>query len=303
MFITTWQRLSGSITNIEPANSAQDAKCLIDDFYEIQNQEYNLISNTAVSFKFFSSDGLQVGTQMYNSSTNAPISSAGVYLFANGTGELNIQNGEAGIDPTNTATVPSTFFMMVLNSSGIITNYVQYSQLAACENTCTYYPEQGGYFFSEGYVNNVSNATINLSEAANYTSAFCDAYVAMVNWEADSRPICDGSNNGNCKTRDQIRTEVFWEDNICDPQASPFSPRVGAKLYEKINQDYFPIINRRFVTQIGQAIGGIPYSTAFWQTLGAGIVPSFYLMETNEIGVLVTKELFPDTNWDYTACQ
>ena len=319
VFITTWRRGGfGDITNIEPESSAQDAKCLIDDFYEIQNQEYNLVSNgygnSPVSFKFFGDgvdflDGTGVlGTQMYDTSTNAPITSGGAYLFASGAAELNPQTGETGLDPTNPDTAPASFFMMVLNSSGIVVEYVQYNELAVCSDPCTYWPsaEAGtsdGYRVEEGYVNNVSNAIVNLSDADDYTTAFCEAYVAMLNWEADPRPACGSSINNSCKSREKLSTRIFWLDSGCNPGASPFDFEVGDTLFERglYNpevSDYFynPLVNRRFMTDT------LPYSSEFWRTLGSGYATPRVLIETNSLGVCTRKELFEDTNWDYTAC-
>jgi len=308
-FIKTWTSVGPAETiNIEPESSAQNAKCLIDGFYEGQDQNYNLMSNTSVSFKYFLEDDLQVGTQMYNSSTNAPIASAGVYLFANGQSVLTAQFGHSGLDPTNSETVPTTYFMMVLNSSGIIINYVQYSQLAACEDPCTYWPtsESGssdGYRVEEGYINNVTNASINFSEYGNYTSAFCQAYNAMLAWEADSRPVCTTTINNSCKSRQKLVSRIYWLDNGCNPGASPFDFNVGDKLFERglFNpevSDYFyhPVVNRRFMTDT------LPYSSEFWRTLGSGYSTPRVLIETNSLGVCTRKELFSDTNWDYTAC-
>ena len=305
VFITTWTSVGPAETiNIEPESSAPGAKCLIDDFYDGQGQNYNLMSNTSVSFKFFSSDGLQVGTQMYNSSTNAPITSAGVYLFANGQSTLTAQNGHAGLDPTNSTTVPVTYFMMVLDNSGIVTTYIQYIQLADCDNPCTYYPQPANMFFTESYINNVSGATINLSQYANTEEAFCEAYGAMLTWEADSRPTCSSGATNGCKTREYSLTRVFWEAPPCGVGSiSPFVPAVGARLYTQINQEYILLTSKRFMAQLTVVNGGaLPYSSNFWQTLGAGSGQPHSVIETNSSGVITKIELLSETGWDYTAC-
>ena len=305
-FITTWTSVGPAETiNIEPESSAQDAKCLIDDFYNGQGQNYNLMSNTSVSFKFFSSEGLQVGTQMYDTSTNAPITSAGVYLFANGQSTLTAQNGHSGLDPSNSTPVPATYFMMVLNNSGVIVNYIQYTQLTDCSDPCTYYPSASGMFFTESYINNVSGATINLSQYTNTGEAFCEAYNAMLTWEADSRPVCSSGTNNGCKTRDYGRVEVFWEAPPCGSGTiSPFVPAVGAKLYTKINQDYILLTNKRFMAQLTLATGGVGmlYTSDFWTTLDSGQGQPRSVIETNASGVITKIELFADAGWVYTDC-
>jgi hypothetical protein len=319
VFITTWRRTQyGAITNIEPESSAQDAKCLIDDFYEIQNQEYNLISNgygnSPVSFKFFG-DGVDfldgtgvVGTQMYDTSTNAPITSGGAYLFASGAPELNPQMGETGLDPTNSDSAPASFFMMVLDSSGIVVEYVQYNQLAVCSDPCLMWPiDTGiggdGYRMEEGYTS--EGYSINLSEYANYTTAFCQAYTTMLNWEANPNPPCTYPPIPNCKQRGTMSTRVFWYQNTCDPNTSPFFPTENTILFERglFNPDinyynYHPLVNRRFI--LGP---GLFYSSDYWKDLGVGYgTGDHWLVETDSTGLCTRLEKLVTTNWDYTAC-
>ena len=324
VFITTWRRTQyGVITNIEPESSAQDAKCLIDDFYEIQNQEYNLVSNgygnSPVSFKFFGdgvdfSDGTGVlGIQMYDNSTSAPITSGGAYLFASGAAELNPQIGETGLDPTNPDTAPASFFMMVLNSSGIVEEYVQYNDLEICPDICKMWPiDTGtggdGYLMEEGYTS--EGYSINLSQYANYTSAFCEAYNAMLAWEANPNSPCTYPPIPNCKERGTMSTRVFWYQNTsqpqgCDPITSPFFPTLGTILFERglFNPDinyynYHPLVNRRFI--LGP---GLFYSSQYWVDLGVGYgTGDHYLVETDSTGLCTRLEKLIDTNWDYTAC-
>ena len=321
VFITTWRRLStGDITNIEPESSAQDAKCLIDDFYEIQNQEYNLISNgygnSPVSFKFFG-NGVNfqngtgvVGTQMYDTSTNAPITSGGAYLFASGQGELNPQIGETGLDPTNSDIAPASFFMMVLNSSGIVAEYVQYNELAVCSDPCLMWPidtgSDDGLAVQEGYTS--EGYSVNFSQYANYTTAFCQAYTTMLNWEADTRPPCVNNQQPPCKEKGQMTTRLYWYQNTnvggCDPNTDPNDITLNTILFERglFNPDinyynYHPVVNRRFI------LGLLPYESQFWVDLGVGYgFGNYYLVETDSTGLCTRYEKLTDTNWDYTAC-
>ena len=318
VFITTWRRGGfGDITNIEPESSAQDAKCLIDDFYEIQNQEYQLISNgylnSPVSFKFFG-NGVNfqngtgvVGTQMYDTSTNAPITSGGAYLFASGQGEMTGPNsGETGLDPTNPDTAPSSFFMMVLDSSGIVVEYVQYNQLAACEDPCLYWPiDSGGddgFPMTEGYTS--EGYVVNLSEYDNYTSAFCEAYTTMLSWENDSRPPCVNNQQPPCKEKGQMRTRVYWYQNSCDPNTDQYFPTLNTILFERgtfnpdiMDYNYHPLVNRRFI------IGILPYESQFWIDLGVGYGSSqYYLVETDSTGLCTRLDLLDETGWNNAQC-
>ena len=321
VFITTWRRTQyGVITNIEPESSAQDAKCLIDDFYEIQNQEYNLVSNgygnSPVSFKFFG-DGVDfldgtgvVGTQMYDTSTNAPITSGGAYLFASGAAELNPQIGETGLDPTNPDTAPASFFMMVLNSSGIVEEYVQYNELVVCSDPCPMWPiDTGigdGLAVQEGYTS--TGYSVNFSQYANYTSAFCEAYNTMLAWEADSRPPCVNNQQPPCKEKGQMTTRLYWYQNTnvggCDPNTVPNDITLNTILFERglFNPDindynYYPAVNRRFI------LGLLPYESQFWIDLGVGYgFGNYYLVETDSTGLCTTYERLDETGWNNTQC-
>ena len=119
--------------NIEPEATAQAAKCKIDDFYNIINQSYNVVTNEGTTFSYVLADGLQVGTQMYNNITNDAIATAGSYLFAGIGQQLNdITLNHPGLDPNNSTVVPSAYYVMTLNASGIVASYTQYNTLASC---------------------------------------------------------------------------------------------------------------------------------------------------------------------------
>ena len=119
--------------NIEPEATAQDAKCKIDNFYNQVYQMYNLVTNEGTTFSYVLTDGLQAGTQMYNNLTDEAITAAGTYLFAGVGQQLNdITLDHPGLDPNNSTVVPSAYYVMILNTSGIITSYTQYNTLASC---------------------------------------------------------------------------------------------------------------------------------------------------------------------------
>ena len=85
-FVTIWDNAKGDLSldlNIEPLTVAQDVRCAIEDLYynSYRNGNYSGIINEGVNFSYVFTDGLQVGTQMYDFFTNQPISQAGAYLF------------------------------------------------------------------------------------------------------------------------------------------------------------------------------------------------------------------------------
>jgi hypothetical protein len=121
------------LLDIEPETAAQDVKCKIEDFYDLVNQTYNVVTNQGTAFSYVLEQGLAVGTQMYNSSTNEPISSAGAYLFAGvGQQQNDILLSHAGLDKNNSTVVPATYYVMILGSNGQIASYTKYNTLAAC---------------------------------------------------------------------------------------------------------------------------------------------------------------------------
>jgi hypothetical protein len=120
--------------NIVNETSAQDVKCAIEGYYKNYNQNYGNLTNEATAFSYVLADGLQVGTQMYNSLTNEPITSAGAYLFV-GAGEQmsDLTVSHAGLDANNPTVVPSAYYVMILDSNGQIVSWTQYNTLDPCQ--------------------------------------------------------------------------------------------------------------------------------------------------------------------------
>lgn len=135
-FVNIWGNIKNDPTlelNIVNETTAQDVKCAIDGLYDLLYQSYGGVTNDGTAFSYVSGDGLQVGTQMYNSLTNEPIAVAGAYLFV-GAGEQmsDLTVNHAGLDNNNPTSVPSTYYVMILDSSGQITSWTQYNTLSAC---------------------------------------------------------------------------------------------------------------------------------------------------------------------------
>lgn len=134
--------------NIESETTAQGVKCAINGYYNLLNQGYQGVINDGTAFSYVSSQGLQVGTQMYNSVTDQPITSAGAYLFV-GVGEylaaVTVDHG--GLDPENSSAVPTTYYVMILDSNGKIDSYTQYNTLS---NDCSETTGYNGVYFNQG---------------------------------------------------------------------------------------------------------------------------------------------------------
>lgn len=110
-------------------------------------------------FSYVLEQGLAVGTQMYNSFTNEPISSAGAYLFAGvGQQQNDIQLSHAGLDKNNSTVVPATYYVMILGSNGQIASYTKYDTLAACSGDPDRSIKMQGSLSSSSTVNGVYTA-------------------------------------------------------------------------------------------------------------------------------------------------
>jgi len=136
-FVNIWDNIkTDSILdlNIIDEPTALDAKCAIEAHYNLLNQSYGGVINDGTAFSYIFNEGLQIGTQMYNSLTNEPIASAGTYLYV-GPGEniSEVTVNHAGLDANNATAVPSTYYIMILNSSGQIASWTQYNTLDPCQ--------------------------------------------------------------------------------------------------------------------------------------------------------------------------
>ena len=135
-FISSWDNVKNDPVyhlDITSQTTAQNVKCAIEALYDLFYLNYSLIINNGSAFSYVFSDGLQVGTQMYNSITNQPITSAGAYLFVGSGDELSdLTVSHAGLDANNATAVPATYYVMILNSSGQIASWTQYNTLTTC---------------------------------------------------------------------------------------------------------------------------------------------------------------------------
>ena len=140
-FVNIWNNLKQSalfFLNIESiTTSAQDVKCAIENLYNTAylTQNYGGAQNSGTVFSYVFSDGLQVGTQMYNHLTGEAIAQAGAYLFINTPSDvISGEANHAGLDANNPIAVPSSYYIMILGSDGKIASYTQYNTLTSCTN-------------------------------------------------------------------------------------------------------------------------------------------------------------------------
>ena len=124
---------------IKDAPTAQDAKCIIDDFYDSINGNYSDIQQVKRDqLKYVFEDGIAPGTQMYDYDTLQPspiyvIPNGGTYLWIKPQGDIqgNIPSDSA-LDPGNPATVPDSYYIVIIGSDGIIDSVTQYNTLNNC---------------------------------------------------------------------------------------------------------------------------------------------------------------------------
>jgi len=135
--------LDGNIVN---ETTAQDAKCVIDDFYTLPSGvsvTYSAINIANEDFMYVFADGINPGTQMYNRNTLQPLTESGTYLYIKSPAGAIPNN--SSVDPNNPTPVPATYSIVIWGNDGIIDSVTQYNTLAACEQDCL--PDTPIYFY------------------------------------------------------------------------------------------------------------------------------------------------------------
>ena len=138
---------------IKDAPTAQDAKCILDDFYDYVGGGYsNIQGRRSNRLKYVSSDGIAPGTQMYDYDTLQPspifvIPNGGTFLWIKPQGDIqgNIPSDSA-LDPNNPTTVPDNYYIVVIGADGIIDSVTQYNSLTVCGPIDPYEPIEGSEF-------------------------------------------------------------------------------------------------------------------------------------------------------------
>jgi hypothetical protein len=126
---TDWDEIVGN-NDVTIANEtlAPDAKCIIENFYSVTGDNYINISKSGIGFKYFATAGLVVGTQLYDYNTEQPLTTAGLGLYVP---ESLGEPSDSALDPNNLSSAPDSYSIIIYNSSGIITEVVQYNDINA----------------------------------------------------------------------------------------------------------------------------------------------------------------------------
>ena len=136
----------GKTSSILEAPTAQDAKCIIDDFYDYVNGGYSQVTSINYNqFKYVFSDGISVGTQMYDKDTLQPITEAGTYLWIKPP-PIGIAPDSPSLDSNNPTIVPNTYFIVIWGADGIIDGVTPYISLDSCGPVDPYDPVEGSEF-------------------------------------------------------------------------------------------------------------------------------------------------------------
>ena len=108
---------------IRDLSSNQAVICAINNFYGPLYQDYSRTTITAQTIRYAGSQGIEVGTQLYNYNDQPLTGSIKSYLIANGS-PVN-----AALDPSNSFPVPDDYKVVIVNTSGVIISVTQYNTL------------------------------------------------------------------------------------------------------------------------------------------------------------------------------
>jgi hypothetical protein len=237
-FVNIWDNPKQSSIydlNIEPLTTAQEVKCAIESLYNVYSQNYTSILNSGTMFSYVASDGLQVGTQMYNHLTNEPIAQAGAYLFINTPVDQSsdIVN-HAGLDANNSTAVPSSYYVMILGSDGKIASYTQYNTLNACAGD----PTKVAHFFSNYSSSKFPFETPNVAVITPYNPSIggtstndqiiCAHKNAFSEYFASALPGCTAGGAQPCKTASGIGSFGYY---YSASQGGSDTIAIGTQLY------------------------------------------------------------------------
>jgi hypothetical protein len=124
-FVYQWMKTgTNQIANIVANTTNNSVVCDINDFYDSLQRDYSGIQIWCKQVKYFSSDGFQVGTQLYDYNLLTPEAGPAAYV------ELTPYLNNAALDPNNPyITIPDTYRIILINSSGIISSITQYNTI------------------------------------------------------------------------------------------------------------------------------------------------------------------------------
>jgi len=272
----------GKTSSIINETTAQSAKCIIDDFYDYVSGNYGMVTINYNQFKYVFSDGISVGTQMYDKDTLQPITEAGAYLYITPP-PIGIAPDGPSLDPNNPASVPNTYFIVIWGSDGIIDSVTPYNTLATCASSCL--PNQGPARMFAGYTNNVQNTNWNTSNTD--AEIICILKAAMDAWHQSPLLVCGPGQPlyPNCKSRGWKSGNIYWYNSACGG-ATELEVGVTAYKYNTGSDTYVPWGNKVFFWN--RDTGALaPYSDTFWSDIQA--LPDAWAIVRTDSNSVVTS--------------
>ena len=265
--------MKGYFASIVNETLAQDAKCIIDEFYNNLNQDYGGSTVYHRTFKYVFSEGVSVGTQMYDKDTLQPLTTPGCYLYIkNPAGAA--PNGPA-LDPDNTTPVPATYFIVIWGSDGIIDSVTPYSVLTTCDPPT---PEMSRVFNWRLNANNSDPQIPSFIVSSGHTSTdnFLCGLRSFMNlfWEQRDDPNINGPNQG------WSSQDIFWN--------GPGEIELNTVLYSNLDPlNVAP--SRYFVTGSGTGpyASYIDYDEANRWTDVSVLPDGYKLIKTDGNGVVI----------------
>ena len=265
--------LSSSILNESQASSA---KCIIEDFHLWLAGNYSEISSINYDqFKYIFEEGLTVGTQLYDKDTLEPISEPGTYLFISNTaGPLP---DAPALDPSNPATVPNAYMIVMVTPDGIIQSMDQYNTLPPCDED----PDVGPMNLFRGYYNNVQSYVMS----GGITSAICGMRDSITTWTNSPLEICGPLSDPppNCKGRGTFGKGVYWYSS----QSADLQEGVTIYTYNSAQEVYTPYANTTAMWKSPNGGTSVAYVQALWDDLSL-FGDEWYFIETDENGTITT---------------
>jgi len=275
-FVNIWDNIKNDPAlelNIVNETTAQDVKCAIDGLYDLLYQSYGGVTNSGTAFSYQSGDGLQAGTQMYNSLTNEPITSAGAYLFV-GAGEQmsDLTVSHAGLDANNPTVVPSAYYVMILDSNGQIASWTQYNTL----NDCQQEPLSGGAIHTLT-CNNQGQTSCQPDLVFNNSSDTTDLLCDIRSWIATYATVPGSDKRPGYRIYPiSWYSDTFFELNdVIYYGASPLNNQLFI-YYQSSNPNYQPIQFSYF-------------EGSFWTDVSS-ISDEYYIVATNGSGEVIQKD-------------
>ena len=264
----------GKTSSILEAPTAQDAKCIIDDFYTYVNGGYSSVTLINYNqFKYVFSEGISVGTQMYDKDTLQPITEAGTYLWIKPP-PIGSAPDSPSLDPDNATTVPNTYFIVIWGSDGIIVSVTPYSSLTVCS------PPNPDMFRVFNHTLKANNSdpqipSFNVTYGHTSTENFLCGLRSFMNsfWEQYDDPNINGPNQG------WSSFNIFW--------SGPGEIEVGTILY--VDPTNLNVASDRYlVTGPGEGVFEyyIEFDAANRWTDVSSLPNGYKLIKTNSTGVV-----------------